>query len=173
MYLHKFTFCSPRRVFFLHKKAISAVHSLLCSHDADPRYSDPQVRAYVAQLYLPLLPIVMESLHQLHDFSGQQNTRALIECQRFHSFYIHTWLRLSSSLHRVLSFSGSACLGPRRQYWPRRKQHYQSVCCHGDRWLPFASCQNQHIFSAHSGEWWAVRVDGFTGCMEMNRDHLC
>uniref|UniRef100_A0A3P8WZM9 Dedicator of cytokinesis 6 n=1 Tax=Cynoglossus semilaevis TaxID=244447 RepID=A0A3P8WZM9_CYNSE len=66
-------------VFFLHKKAISAVHSLLCSHDADPRYSDPQVRAYVAQLYLPLLPIVMESLHQLHDFSGQQNTRALIE----------------------------------------------------------------------------------------------
>ncbi|XP_047215228.1 dedicator of cytokinesis protein 7-like isoform X5 [Girardinichthys multiradiatus] len=29
-------------VFFLHKKAISAVHSLLCSHDADPRYKDPQ-----------------------------------------------------------------------------------------------------------------------------------
>uniref|UniRef100_M3ZDB1 Dedicator of cytokinesis 6 n=1 Tax=Xiphophorus maculatus TaxID=8083 RepID=M3ZDB1_XIPMA len=60
-------------VFFLHKKAISAVHSLLCSHDADPRYQDPQVRAHVAQLYLPLLPIVMESLHQLHDFCGQWN----------------------------------------------------------------------------------------------------
>uniref|UniRef100_A0A665V7C9 Dedicator of cytokinesis 6 n=1 Tax=Echeneis naucrates TaxID=173247 RepID=A0A665V7C9_ECHNA len=56
--------------FFLHKKAISAVHSLLCSHDADPRYSDPQVRAHVAQLYLPLIPIVMETLHQLHDFSA-------------------------------------------------------------------------------------------------------
>uniref|UniRef100_A0A3Q3WTZ9 Uncharacterized protein n=1 Tax=Mola mola TaxID=94237 RepID=A0A3Q3WTZ9_MOLML len=58
-------------VFFLHKKAISAVHSLLCSHDTDPRYSDPQVRAHVAQLYLPLLTIVMETLHQLNDFSGQ------------------------------------------------------------------------------------------------------
>uniref|UniRef100_A0A7N8X0U7 Dedicator of cytokinesis protein 7-like n=1 Tax=Mastacembelus armatus TaxID=205130 RepID=A0A7N8X0U7_9TELE len=56
-------------VFFLHKKAISAVHSLLCSHDADSRYSDPQVRAHVAQLYLPLISIVLETLHQLHDFS--------------------------------------------------------------------------------------------------------
>uniref|UniRef100_A0A3Q3LNV2 Dedicator of cytokinesis 6 n=1 Tax=Labrus bergylta TaxID=56723 RepID=A0A3Q3LNV2_9LABR len=63
-------------VFFLHKKAISAVHSLLCSHDADPRYADPQVRAHVAQLYLPLVPIVMETLHQLHDFTGKQNTYA-------------------------------------------------------------------------------------------------
>uniref|UniRef100_A0A8C7UNZ2 Dedicator of cytokinesis 6 n=1 Tax=Oncorhynchus mykiss TaxID=8022 RepID=A0A8C7UNZ2_ONCMY len=44
-------------VFFLHKKAISAVHSLMCSHDADPRYTDPQVRAHIAQLYLPLIPI--------------------------------------------------------------------------------------------------------------------
>uniref|UniRef100_A0A3Q3R0N4 Dedicator of cytokinesis 6 n=1 Tax=Monopterus albus TaxID=43700 RepID=A0A3Q3R0N4_MONAL len=55
-------------LFFLF--AISAVHSLLCSHDADPRYVDPQVRAHVAQLYLPLIPIVMETLHQLHDFSA-------------------------------------------------------------------------------------------------------
>uniref|UniRef100_A0A665V8S5 Dedicator of cytokinesis 6 n=1 Tax=Echeneis naucrates TaxID=173247 RepID=A0A665V8S5_ECHNA len=61
--------------FFLHKKAISAVHSLLCSHDADPRYSDPQVRAHVAQLYLPLIPIVMETLHQLHDFSDSSPAR--------------------------------------------------------------------------------------------------
>ncbi|KAK7940498.1 hypothetical protein WMY93_003824 [Mugilogobius chulae] len=55
--------------FFLHKKAISAVHSLLCSHDADPRFSDSQVKAHVAQLYLPLLPVVMDSLLQLYDFS--------------------------------------------------------------------------------------------------------
>uniref|UniRef100_A0A8C4IQL0 Dedicator of cytokinesis 6 n=1 Tax=Dicentrarchus labrax TaxID=13489 RepID=A0A8C4IQL0_DICLA len=61
-------------VFFLHKKAICAVHSLLCSHDADPRYTDPQVRAHIAQLYLPLIPIVMETLHQLHDFSDSGNT---------------------------------------------------------------------------------------------------
>ncbi|KAG7223180.1 hypothetical protein INR49_015788 [Caranx melampygus] len=62
-------------VFFLHKKAISAVHSLLCSHDADPRYSESQVRAHVAQLYLPLIPIVMETLHQLHDFSDSSPAR--------------------------------------------------------------------------------------------------
>uniref|UniRef100_A0A668A6J3 Dedicator of cytokinesis 6 n=1 Tax=Myripristis murdjan TaxID=586833 RepID=A0A668A6J3_9TELE len=60
-------------VFFLHKKAISAVHSLLCSHDADPRYTDPQVRAHIAQLYLPLIPIVMDSLNQLHDFTGKNS----------------------------------------------------------------------------------------------------
>ncbi|XP_005939979.1 dedicator of cytokinesis protein 6 isoform X1 [Astatotilapia calliptera] len=62
-------------VFFLHKKAISAVHSLLCSHDADPRYRDPQVRAHMAQLYLPLIPIVMETLHQLYDFSDSSPSR--------------------------------------------------------------------------------------------------
>uniref|UniRef100_A0A7N6FD66 Dedicator of cytokinesis 6 n=1 Tax=Anabas testudineus TaxID=64144 RepID=A0A7N6FD66_ANATE len=62
-------------VFFLHKKAISAVHSMLCSHDADPRYSDPQVRAHIAQLYLPLIPIVMEALNQLHDFSDSSPAR--------------------------------------------------------------------------------------------------
>ncbi|XP_063043181.1 dedicator of cytokinesis protein 7-like isoform X2 [Engraulis encrasicolus] len=62
-------------VFFLHKKAISALHSLLCSHDSDPRYSDPQVRAHVAQLYLPLIPLVMETLSQLHDFTDMSPQR--------------------------------------------------------------------------------------------------
>ncbi|KAJ3598731.1 hypothetical protein NHX12_000674 [Muraenolepis orangiensis] len=61
--------------FFLHKKAISAVHSLLCSHDADPRYTDPQVRAHVAQLYLPLIFIVMETLPQIHDFTDNSPSR--------------------------------------------------------------------------------------------------
>uniref|UniRef100_A0A673YNF0 Dedicator of cytokinesis 6 n=1 Tax=Salmo trutta TaxID=8032 RepID=A0A673YNF0_SALTR len=58
-------------VFFLHKKAISAVHSLMSSHDADPRYTDPQVRTHIAQLYLPLIPIVMDTLPQLHDFTAR------------------------------------------------------------------------------------------------------
>ncbi|KAL2101539.1 hypothetical protein ACEWY4_003300 [Coilia grayii] len=62
-------------VFFLHKKAISALHSLLCSHDSDPRYTDPQVRAHVAQLYLPLIPVVMETLAQLHDFTDTSPPR--------------------------------------------------------------------------------------------------
>ncbi|XP_073686240.1 dedicator of cytokinesis protein 7 [Garra rufa] len=62
-------------LFFLHKKAISALHSLLCSHDADPRYIDPQVRSHIAQLYLPLIPIVMETLPQLHDFTDTSPQR--------------------------------------------------------------------------------------------------
>ncbi|KAK3532757.1 hypothetical protein QTP86_028126 [Hemibagrus guttatus] len=62
-------------MFFLHKKAISAVHSLLCCHDSDPRYTDPQVRAHIAQLYLPLIPIVMEALSQIHDFTDPSPQR--------------------------------------------------------------------------------------------------
>ncbi|KAL0992883.1 hypothetical protein UPYG_G00100510 [Umbra pygmaea] len=63
------------RVFFLHKKAISAVHTLLCSHDADPRYTDPLVRSHIAKLYLPLIPIVMDSLPQLFDFTDTSPAR--------------------------------------------------------------------------------------------------
>lgn len=83
----------PHSVFFLHKKAISSVHSLLCSHDTDPRYKDPQVRAHVAKLYLPLVPIVMEILNQLYDFSGQHTPTTnfitwqmctFITCKIFH-----------------------------------------------------------------------------------------
>ncbi|MGH0168726.1 UNVERIFIED_CONTAM: hypothetical protein FKN15_055322 [Acipenser sinensis] len=62
-------------VFFLHKKAISAVHNLLCSHDSDPRYTDRQVRTHVAQLYLPLIGIVMETLPQLYDFTENHAPR--------------------------------------------------------------------------------------------------
>uniref|UniRef100_A0A8C0QV88 Dedicator of cytokinesis 6 n=1 Tax=Canis lupus dingo TaxID=286419 RepID=A0A8C0QV88_CANLU len=55
----------------LHKKAISAVHSLLCGHDADPRYAEATVKARVAELYLPLLSLARDTLPRLHDFAGQ------------------------------------------------------------------------------------------------------
>lgn len=58
------------RMFGLHKKVVSVVHNLLSSHDSDPRYADPEVKARVAMLYLPLISIVMEALPQLHDFTG-------------------------------------------------------------------------------------------------------
>lgn len=58
------------RMFGLHKKVVSVVHNLLSSHDSDPRYADPEVKARVAMLYLPLIGIVMETLPQLHDFTG-------------------------------------------------------------------------------------------------------
>lgn len=60
------------RMFGLHKKVVSVVHNLLSSHDSDPRYADPEVKARVAMLYLPLIGIVMETLPQLHDFTGIQ-----------------------------------------------------------------------------------------------------
>jgi len=42
------------------------VRNLLCSHDTDPRFRDPEVKARVACLYLPLIGIVMDTLPQLH-----------------------------------------------------------------------------------------------------------
>ncbi|MGH0154694.1 UNVERIFIED_CONTAM: hypothetical protein FKN15_067356 [Acipenser sinensis] len=56
--------------FGLHKKVISVVHNLLSSHDSDPRYTDPDVKARVAMLYLPLIGIVMETVPQLYDFTA-------------------------------------------------------------------------------------------------------
>uniref|UniRef100_A0A8C5L0K0 Dedicator of cytokinesis 6 n=1 Tax=Jaculus jaculus TaxID=51337 RepID=A0A8C5L0K0_JACJA len=60
----------------LHKKAISAVHSLLCSHDVDPRYAEATVKARVAELYLPLLSIARDTLPRLHDFAEGPGQRS-------------------------------------------------------------------------------------------------
>uniref|UniRef100_A0A452S9V4 Dedicator of cytokinesis 7 n=1 Tax=Ursus americanus TaxID=9643 RepID=A0A452S9V4_URSAM len=57
-------------LFGLHKKVINMVHNLLSSHDSDPRYSDPQTKARVAMLYLPLIGIIMETVPQLYDFTA-------------------------------------------------------------------------------------------------------
>ncbi|XP_073510328.1 dedicator of cytokinesis protein 6 isoform X5 [Phyllobates terribilis] len=62
-------------VFFLQKKAISALHNLLCSHDADPRYSEPAVKRSISRLYLPLIGIVMETLPQLYDFTADPHAQ--------------------------------------------------------------------------------------------------
>jgi hypothetical protein len=61
---------SFHRASLLHKKAISAVHSLLCSHDVDSRYAEATVKAKVAELYLPLLSLARDTLPQLHGFAG-------------------------------------------------------------------------------------------------------
>uniref|UniRef100_A0A452RCD3 Dedicator of cytokinesis 6 n=1 Tax=Ursus americanus TaxID=9643 RepID=A0A452RCD3_URSAM len=60
----------------LHKKAISAVHSLLCGHDADPRYAEAAVKARVAELYLPLLSLSRDTLPRLHDFAEGPGQRS-------------------------------------------------------------------------------------------------
>uniref|UniRef100_A0A452S7W8 Dedicator of cytokinesis 7 n=1 Tax=Ursus americanus TaxID=9643 RepID=A0A452S7W8_URSAM len=65
-------------LFGLHKKVINMVHNLLSSHDSDPRYSDPQTKARVAMLYLPLIGIIMETVPQLYDFTGTSESGSMI-----------------------------------------------------------------------------------------------
>ncbi|KAM6456335.1 dedicator of cytokinesis protein 7 isoform 6-T6 [Liasis olivaceus] len=67
-------------LFGLHKKVINMVHNLLSSHDSDPRYSDPQVKARMATLYLPLIGVIMESVPQLYDFTESHNQRGRPSC---------------------------------------------------------------------------------------------
>uniref|UniRef100_A0A8C8J219 Dedicator of cytokinesis 8 n=1 Tax=Oncorhynchus tshawytscha TaxID=74940 RepID=A0A8C8J219_ONCTS len=49
-------------------KAINATYSLLCAHDLDQRCAQPEVRAKVATLYLPLVGIIIDSINYL-DFT--------------------------------------------------------------------------------------------------------
>uniref|UniRef100_A0A8C4VB35 Dedicator of cytokinesis 7 n=1 Tax=Falco tinnunculus TaxID=100819 RepID=A0A8C4VB35_FALTI len=56
---------------------INMVHNLLSSHDSDPRYADPQVKARVAMLYLPLIGVIMETVPQLYDFTGRPSCVAV------------------------------------------------------------------------------------------------
>ncbi|XP_071985079.1 dedicator of cytokinesis protein 7 isoform X15 [Engystomops pustulosus] len=67
-------------LFGLHKKVINMVHNLLSTHDSDPRYADPEVKARVAMLYLPLIGIIMETVPQLYDFTESHNQRGRPNC---------------------------------------------------------------------------------------------
>lgn len=76
--------------------------------------------------------------------------------KRFGVFYFQyycTWECFNLFLCRFFACSGPPCLSPRWRCWPRQWQHYQSVCCHGDCRLPFATCQSQPLHITHSGEW--------------------
>ncbi|PSN35267.1 Dedicator of cytokinesis protein 7 [Blattella germanica] len=48
----------------LHNKVVNLVRNLMTCHDCDPRYAEPECRARVAALYLPLLGIIMDTLPQ-------------------------------------------------------------------------------------------------------------
>uniref|UniRef100_I3MRH5 Dedicator of cytokinesis 8 n=1 Tax=Ictidomys tridecemlineatus TaxID=43179 RepID=I3MRH5_ICTTR len=59
------------------RKAVSAIHSLLSSHDLDPRCVKPEIKVKIAALYLPLVGIILDALPQLYDFtavSGKSRT---------------------------------------------------------------------------------------------------
>ena len=59
----------------IHTRAINVVRNLLTSHDTDPRYTDADVRARVASLYLPLISIVIDALPQLYDPVAESRKR--------------------------------------------------------------------------------------------------
>lgn len=59
----------------LHGQSIRAVRDLLASHDTDPRLADPEAKARVAVLYLPLLGIVMDIFPQLHSYLPEDHDR--------------------------------------------------------------------------------------------------
>ncbi|KAI4573480.1 hypothetical protein MJT46_004720 [Ovis ammon polii x Ovis aries] len=54
------------------RKAVSAIHSLLSSHDLDPRCVKPEVKVKVAALYLPLVGVILDALPQLYDFTAAE-----------------------------------------------------------------------------------------------------
>ncbi|XP_069942512.1 dedicator of cytokinesis protein 7 isoform X9 [Cherax quadricarinatus] len=51
-------------------RAVNSIRNLLTSHDTDDRYTEPEVKARVVALYLPLLSIVIDALPQLHTFAS-------------------------------------------------------------------------------------------------------
>uniref|UniRef100_A0A452R7Q9 Dedicator of cytokinesis 8 n=1 Tax=Ursus americanus TaxID=9643 RepID=A0A452R7Q9_URSAM len=59
------------------RKAVSAIHSLLSSHDLDPRCVKPEVKVKIAALYLPLVGIILDALPQLYDFTGNDASHPL------------------------------------------------------------------------------------------------
>ncbi|XP_039764432.1 dedicator of cytokinesis protein 7 isoform X2 [Pararge aegeria] len=69
--------------------AVNAVLSLLTAHDADPRLSQPDVKARVAALYMPLLGIVMDAQPQLYRGfdSGKETLQLDGEMSQFGSMY--------------------------------------------------------------------------------------
>ncbi|KAL5279484.1 DOCK6 family protein [Megaselia abdita] len=59
----------------LHDKAIRCIKNLMISHDIDPRYSEPEAKARVASLYIPLLNIIMDTIPQMHQFITESHDK--------------------------------------------------------------------------------------------------
>uniref|UniRef100_A0A672LSI4 Dedicator of cytokinesis 7 n=1 Tax=Sinocyclocheilus grahami TaxID=75366 RepID=A0A672LSI4_SINGR len=110
-------------MFGLHKKVISVVHNLLSSHDSDPRYADPEVKARVALLYLPLIGIVMETLPQLHDFTGISGSGR----NRAHLASLLLLCPYTRRAHIKRSPSGSAFGSQENLRWRKDMTHWRQT----------------------------------------------
>lgn len=95
------------------RKAVSAIHSLLSSHDLDPRCVKPEVKVKVAALYLPLVGIILDALPQLYDFtatdarSGKNRTNGSDEEQEGTSAVNQNAVRAIAGNQFILKTSGT------------------------------------------------------------------
>ena len=59
----------------VHMKAVNSIRCLLTSHDVDIRYHEPDLRSRVANLYLPLVAIIIDNLPKLFSWSIEGEVR--------------------------------------------------------------------------------------------------
>ena len=59
----------------VHHKAVNMVRNLLTSHDFDTRFVEGNVRSRVANLYLPLIAIIIDNLTKLYAWASEGETR--------------------------------------------------------------------------------------------------
>jgi hypothetical protein len=59
----------------VHYKAVNLIRNLLTSHDFDPRYNATPHRSRVANLYLPLVAVIIDNLSKLHSWTVEGESR--------------------------------------------------------------------------------------------------
>ena len=92
----------------LHTTAINVVRNLLASHDADHRFQNPEVKARIAALYLPIVGIIMDSLGQLYDPNMDARARHSPDAE-VHGINQHVAMAIaSSSVYGVPSSSAQS-----------------------------------------------------------------
>lgn len=120
--------CCVNRISRVQRKAVSAIHSLLSSHDLDPRCLKPEVKVKIAALYLPLVGIILDALPQLYDFTGKDLLSSVWgqwgPCQISHTQKTRP---ISAALAWI------ACVGDTSQHWSLKLSFIDLLVSHGCR----------------------------------------
>ena len=59
----------------MHHKAVNAIRNLLTSHDFDSRFKDQERRSRVANLYMPLIAIIIDNMAKLFAWTTEGEIR--------------------------------------------------------------------------------------------------
>ena len=78
--LHLFYFITAFSTYFfrkpeVHHKAVNMVRNLLTSHDFDSRFNETNLRSRVANLYLPLIAIIIDNFQKLFAWTAEGEVR--------------------------------------------------------------------------------------------------